>query len=221
MQTHYFDPNPTTEHRENELSIRLHGHDFQFKTDSGVFSRQRLDFGTELLLETVIDDQQKIRPKLVGRLLDLGCGYGPVGIVMKRLFPALDVVLCDVNERALTLARSNARQNQAQYLEIVMSDGLQSVRGDFDLILTNPPIRAGKTVVYRFFTEAADRLCDGGCLYVVIQKKQGAPSALKKLQDLFGAVEVINHKAGYWIIKAVHQGIVGQKPDRPDLYNGV
>lgn len=195
---HYFDRNPIVEHQVTELHFRLHGHDFQFVTDRGVFSRQHLDFGSELLIETVIGDQQKLK----GRLLDLGCGYGPVGIVLKRLFPALEVVLCDINERALELAQQNARLNQVQYLTIVASDGLQSVKGDFDLILSNPPIRAGKSVVYRFFAESAARLQPDGALYVVIQKKQGAPSALTKLKEIFGTVEVIEHQAGYWIIKA-------------------
>jgi len=195
---HYFDENPQTEHKTAEFQVRLSGIDFTFQTDSSVFSRQRLDFGSQLLLETVSKD---IKP--YGRLLDLGCGYGPVGIVMKRLFPALEVVLCDVNARALELSRSNARRNHAQYLDFVRSDGLQSVKGDFDLIMTNPPIRAGKQVVHRFFTEAASRLRPAGRLYVVIQKKQGAPSALKRLQELFGKVEVIEREAGYWIIKAM------------------
>lgn len=194
---HYFDQQPEAEHKSAEYKTRLLGHDFQFVTDSGVFSRQRMDFGSELLVETVCSDG---RPH--GRMLDLGCGYGPVGIIMKRVNPALEVVLCDVNERALKLARQNARLNQTQYLDIVQSDGLQNVKGDFDLILTNPPIRAGKAVVHRFFAEAAARLRAEGRLYVVIQKKQGAPSALKRLQELFGHAEVIEHKAGYWIIRA-------------------
>lgn len=194
---HYFDENPKTEHKAAEFQIRLSGLDFSFITDSSVFSRQRLDFGSRLLIETVGED---IKPS--GRLLDLGCGYGPVGIIMKRLYPALEVVLCDINVRALELARDNARRNHAQYLEFFRSDGMQSVMGDFDLILTNPPIRAGKQVVHRFFAEAAGRLRPGGRLYVVIQKKQGAPSALKRLQELFKSAEVIEHKAGYWIIRA-------------------
>lgn len=194
---HYFDENPEVGHMVVEMQVRLRGQDFRFVTDRGVFSRQRIDFGSELLIETVCEDT---KPR--GRLLDLGCGYGPVGIIMKRLYPPLDVVLCDVNLRALELARGNAKLNQVKFLEIVRSDGLQSVKGDFDLILTNPPIRAGKAVVHRFFAEAAGRLSANGRLYVVIQKKQGAPSALKRLQELYHQAEVIEHKAGYWIIRA-------------------
>jgi len=196
--SHYFDKKPQIEHKTAEIQVRLAGQDFIFITDSGVFSRQRLDFGSELLIETVRSD---VRP--YGRLLDLGCGYGPVGIIMKRLSPAMEVVMCDINERALQLARGNARLNKTQFLEIIQSDAIQAVPGDFDLILTNPPIRAGKEVVYRFFTEAAARLRPDGRLYIVIQKKQGAPSAVKKLQEIFRSVEIIEHKAGYWIIRSM------------------
>lgn len=196
--SHYFDEKPQTEHKTTEIQVRLAGLDFIFVTDSGVFSRQRLDFGSELLIETVSSDVRSY-----GRLLDLGCGYGPVGIIMKRLFPAMEVVMCDINERALQLARGNARLNKTQFIEIIQSDAIQAVPGDFDLILTNPPIRAGKIVVYRFFIEAAAKLRPDGRLYVVIQKKQGAPSAVKKLQELFRSVEVIEHKAGYWIVRSM------------------
>jgi 16S rRNA (guanine1207-N2)-methyltransferase len=195
---HYFDPNPEAGHQIVELAARFRGIDFVFQTDRAVFSRHRLDFGSELLIETCIRNREKPR----GRLLDLGCGYGPVGIIMKRLFPALDIVLCDINARALDLARRNSRQNQAQYIDIVQSDGLQAVTGLFDLILTNPPIRAGKAVVYRFFQEASERLTPDGFLYVVIQKKQGAPSALQFLGQLFSQAEVIERDGGYWVIRA-------------------
>jgi 16S rRNA (guanine1207-N2)-methyltransferase len=195
---HYFDQQPAVGHQPTELHIRMYGRDFQFITDRGVFSRQHIDTGSEFLLETVISTMKKP----IGRLLDLGCGYGPVGIILKRLFPPLDVVLCDINERALELARQNARLNQVQYLQIVRSDGLQAVEGCFDLVLTNPPIRAGKSVVYRFFSEAAERLQPGGQLFVVIQKKQGAPSALRRLQELFQDVDVVGHQGGYWVIRA-------------------
>ena len=196
--SHYFDSKPDSQHQIIEISVRLRGRDFRFVTDRSVFSRQRLDFGSELLVETVCE--QESSPK--GRLLDLGCGYGAVGIMMKRFFPALEVVLCDINERALALAKKNARANQASYVEIIQSDGIKAVSGQFNLIMTNPPIRAGKAVVYRFFAESAAALTPDGRLYVVIQKKQGAPSALKRLQELFADAQVVEHKSGYWIIRA-------------------
>ena len=195
---HYFDENPQAGHQIRYVETRLGGQDFQFKTDQAVFSRNHLDFGSELLITTVA--AEPMVP--TGRLLDLGCGYGPVGIVMKRLFPALDVVLCDINTRALALATDNAAANQTRYLEIVQSDGLQALTGDFDLILTNPPIRAGKATVYRFYSESAAHLRPEGRLYVVIRKKQGAPSTLERLQSLFHRVDVIEKSGGFWIIRA-------------------
>ncbi len=196
--SHYFDVNPEAEHQVKYLQVRLGGQDFKFKTDHAVFSRDRLDYGSELLLETVWDE----KPCRTGRMLDLGCGYGAVGIIMKRLFPALDVVMCDINERAVGLARDNAAMNQTKYLEIIHSDALTAVEGYFDLILTNPPIRAGKTVVYRFFEESARRLKPAGRLYVVIRKQQGAPSAIEKLKAIFPQVSVVARSAGYWVIRA-------------------
>ncbi|MDD2534508.1 MAG: methyltransferase [Eubacteriales bacterium] len=196
---HYFDVDPQSAHQIREIETRLHGIDFRFVTDRGVFSRTRLDYGSELLIETVLADQ----PKMTGKLIDLGCGYGPVGIIFKRAHPSLDVTLTDINQRALTLARQNAKANQVAYLTILQSDGLAAIEGPVDYVLTNPPIRTGKAVVYRFFAEARQKLKLGGVLYVVIQKKQGAPSALAHLQTLFTDADVIEHSAGYWIIKAV------------------
>ncbi len=195
--SHYYDSKQQSEHQYGTVAYHIRGRDFLFKTDSGVFSKKMLDFGSRLLIETVLEDLGRAD----GRLLDLGCGYGPVGIVMKRLFPAMDVVLCDINERALKLSRQNASSNQTQYITILKSDGLAQVEGTFDLILTNPPIRAGKTVVHRFFEESAARLNQEGRLYVVIQKKQGAPSAMVKLESLFQETEMIAREAGYWIIR--------------------
>lgn len=196
--THYFDEQPTAGHQERQVLVRVCGLDFQFTTDQAVFSRTRLDFGSELLITATAPEKETP----VGRLLDLGCGYGAVGIIMKRLFPALEVVLCDINSRAVILAKDNAAANQARFVEVVQSDGLQAVEGRFDLIMTNPPIRAGKATVYRFFSESAARLRSGGRLYMVIRKKQGASSALDRLKRLFSRVEVIKKSAGYWIIRA-------------------
>ncbi len=195
---HYFDTDPQAEHQIRDIPARFHGIDFRFTTDSGVFSKTRLDYGTELLIETVIVDQ----PKMIGKLVDLGCGYGPVGIVLKRVYPALDITMCDINLRALTLARLNAKANQVAYLTILKSDILEAVEGPVDYILTNPPIRTGKQMVFDFYTQAHEKLKPGGLLFVVIQKKQGAPSSLVRLEELFSQAEVIEHSAGYWIIRA-------------------
>ncbi len=196
---HYFTAEPSTGHQEKTIQFRQMGIDFTFVTDQSVFSRQRLDYGSACLLEAVERDDQ---PK-TGRLLDLGCGYGALGIILKRLHPALAVVMCDINKRAVALTRRNADINQTRFVDVVESDGMRQVEGTFDLIVTNPPIRAGKETVHRFFQEASERLNPAGSLFAVIRKQQGAPSALKRLQELFGEVSIVSRSAGYWVIKCV------------------
>ena len=200
---HYYDSQPESAHRHKKIDVRFGGVDLSFETDSGVFSKNQLDFGTTLLIETVLADVRLSGRPMHGRLLDLGCGYGPVGIAFKRLFPALSVVMIDINSRAVDLARRNAAANQIRYSDIRESDGFNAIQPDerFDAILTNPPIRAGKKTVYAFFEGAFAHLAEGGHLYVVIQKKQGAPSAQTKLTELFGHCDVIERKAGYHILR--------------------
>lgn len=195
---HYFDAQPQSDHSCQTIKFNLSGHNFQFITDSGVFSKKGIDYGSRLLIESVIADLDQPH----GRLLDLGCGYGPVGIIFKRLFPHLEVFMSDVNKRALSLARKNARLNQVDYVQIFESDGLENLPGNFDYILLNPPVRAGKNTVFSLYDQAVQRLLPGGRLYVVIQKKQGAASSEKYLQSLADEVEKISRSAGYWIWRA-------------------
>jgi len=205
---HYFDRNPEVASRPNEFSTRIRGIDLAFETDRGVFSPERIDFGTRLLIETVAEDlaQAGIRK---GRLLDLGCGYGPVGIALKRIYPALEPTLSDVNERSVALAKKNATKNGVRGVEVLVSDGFERLAGPFDLVVTNPPVRAGKSVVHAFFEGAYERLAPGGRLYVVLQRKQGAPSATEKLEALFGDCEAIEKDAGYRVLRCVKKVVTG------------
>lgn len=197
MTQHYFTPEPDAAHEISSWQTRFAGLDLTFETDRQVFSRLALDYGTRYLLETILE-----QPPLYGRILDLGCGYGPVGIVLKRRYPHVEMIMSDVNHRAVALARRNLRLNHIQYVDVIQSDGLTSVSGRFDTIVLNPPIRAGKAVVYRLFAEAAAALTDTGRFYIVIQKKQGAPSAEKALMDLGLTVERLGRSAGYWVLCA-------------------
>lgn len=204
---HYYDENPEAPHSRREVDVRIGTVDLSFQTDSAVFSRNQLDFGTRLLVDSVLEDYRSQGQPPRGRMLDLGCGYGPVGIAFKRLFPPLEVVMADVNARAVELARLNATANQVRYADIRLGDGF-TVIGEqerFDLILTNPPIRAGKKTVYAFFDGSHAHLVPGGRLYVVIQNKQGAPSARRHLLDLFGNCEDIERKAGYHVYRCTRQ----------------
>lgn len=196
MTNHYYTNKPDTPHDIRHFDFTLRGRSLSFATDSGVFSRDRVDFGSVLLIETMQLPRN-------ARILDVGCGYGPIGLAAARLADQGHVTMIDVNERAVSLARENAIRNQIRNVEILVSDVYEVVKDrQFDVILTNPPIRAGKEVVHRIFTEGYDLLAEGGEMWVVIQKKQGAPSALKKLQEVYREVEEVERSKGYFIFRA-------------------
>ncbi|WNC15066.1 class I SAM-dependent methyltransferase [Brevibacillus brevis] len=197
MSDHYYTNRPGAAHDEQQFSFVLRGFELLFYTDAGVFSRDRIDFGSVLLIENM-----QIAPH--ARVLDVGCGYGPIGLTAAKLAAQGRVTMIDVNERAVDLARRNAEQNGVQNVDIRVSDVYSAVKGEtFDVILTNPPIRAGKEIVHRIFTEGYELLADGGEMWVVIQKKQGAPSAMKKLQETYREVEEVDRSKGYFIFRAV------------------
>ena len=162
-----------------------------------MFSKGEVDFGSRLLAETFVMSETE------GDVLDVGCGYGPIGLSIAASFPDRRVHMIDLNERALNLAKSNAERNDIKNTTIYPSDALSAVTADgFAAILTNPPIRAGKETVFNFYDGAFSKLRAGGELWVVIQKKQGAPSTINHLTDLFGAVDTVIRKKGYYILKA-------------------
>jgi len=198
---HYFDEIPTTPSDPKSIEARFHGIDFVFASDSDVFSKKQVDFGTKLLLDTAILDLHT-RCIKKGRLLDLGCGYGVIGITMKRVFPAMDVVMADINQRALALTQENAKTNHSPFVHIIPSDGWENLEGGFDVVMTNPPVRAGKKTVFAFYDGAFEHLLPGGFLYVVLQKKQGSPSSFTHMQELFGNCELLAKEAGYWIMRS-------------------
>lgn len=196
MSEHYYTNRPSAAHEETSFNTTLRGMSFRFVTDAGVFSRDRVDFGSLLLLETM-------RIGAADTVLDLGCGYGPIGMVAARLAPQGYIYMVDVNERAVELARRNLAANGIANAEVRVGDGLAAVQGiAFDTILTNPPIRAGKATVYRLLEEAHAALKPGGTLWVVVQTKQGAPSMKRKLAELFGNVTDVDRKAGYHVLAA-------------------
>lgn len=194
MPDYYYTQEPASAHKESSITARALGLTLTFETDAGVFSKNELDPGSKLLIESM--------GALSGRVLDLGCGWGPVGTFLSLANPQAQLVMSDVNARALDLARRNLKNNGAR-AEVVESDGFESIEGTFDHVVTNPPIRAGKALIYGLFDTAHERLRDGGALTIVIRKQQGAPSALKHLQETFGNAEVIAKGGGYWIIRSV------------------
>ncbi len=197
---HYFSQNPQSASDRQVFKTEIGGRSFSFATDSSVFARGKLDYGTRLLLEACLDRAGSWQ----GRILDLGCGYGAIGIVLKKLNRQLEVSMLDINQRALLLARHNIGLNQLGAIELIHSDGLPESAGKFSVIISNPPIRAGKKTVYRLFAQAGAALLAGGWFYLVIQKKQGADSARRELAGLFTTVEIIARSRGYQVLACSH-----------------
>ena len=200
MSNHYYTKNPETESKEASWTFPLRGREFRFISDSGVFSKKTVDFGSRLLIETF-----RLNEEVAGDILDVGCGYGPMGLALAHAYPARLVEMVDVNERAMSLARRNAEANNIRNVKVYESNTYDQVPEErqFAAIVSNPPIRAGKQVVHCILSEAHTHLLLGGTLTVVIQKKQGAPSAEQKMLDVFGNVAVIARNKGYWIIQSV------------------
>nr|WP_106781851.1 class I SAM-dependent methyltransferase [Lysinibacillus timonensis] len=198
MSEHYYSNKPQTESKPRHWKFNLLGTWFQFETDAGVFSKSEVDFGSRTLIESFE------MPNVDGVVLDIGCGYGPIGLAIAKANPDRLIYMMDVNERAVALAQKNAQINGVQNVRIFESDGLASVEDELQAaaILTNPPIRAGKDTVFRFYDQAYGKLVANGELWVVIQKKQGAPSTVAHLEEKFAEVEIVEKKKGYWIIKA-------------------
>jgi 16S rRNA (guanine1207-N2)-methyltransferase len=196
----YFTQNPATEKEIYKFDWNIGSEVFNFYTSNSVFSKKGMDFGSMLLIETILKENEGFG----GSILDLGCGYGPLGIIAAKLLKKSFVTMCDVNERALELSRMNAKENKVDdRTKIIASSAFENIKDNYDIIMTNPPIRAGKDVVFSFYEGAYEHLNRGGKLYVVIQKKQGASSTKAKLESLFGSCETADKKSGYFIFRLI------------------
>ena len=196
MSKMYYAENPDAAHDIHELRVELLGHKMTFLTDAGVFSKKMVDFGSQLLLKCLEVEKDE-------RVLDVGCGYGPLGLSLVKAY-GLQATMVDINNRALDLTRKNAERNQVS-ATIFQSNIYEQVEGKFDHVISNPPIRAGKHVVHEIIEKSKEFLEDGGDLTIVIQKKQGAPSAKSKMEDVFGNCEVVKKDKGYYILRSVKE----------------
>ncbi len=196
MNDHYYTNKPASDENKGMIKLELRGKEYPFYTGSGVFSKGHLDPGSKLLLESL--------PSSTGSVADIGCGWGPIGIIIAKENPRARVTMLDVNRRAVSLCGENINLNGVENARVKESDGMKALaEGErFDLIVTNPPIRAGKQVIYDIFRQAHERLNPGGELYIVIRKQQGAPSAKAFLSELFGSCETVNRGGGYWVLRS-------------------
>lgn len=192
--SHYFEDDENLNHDIRKKEIFINDIRFEFFTDRGVFSKENLDFGTRQLLK-----RMNIKSN-IKTAIDMGCGYGPIGIYLAKMNPNAHIFMYDINSRAIDLAKKNSEINQVTNTTIEKSYLFEHVNKEVDLIITNPPIRAGKDVVFELYEQSYLHLNQGGSFYCVIQKKQGAASTYKKLVALFSNCVIVAKEKGYWIL---------------------
>lgn len=186
--SYYFSNDDKLKSEIKTIKVKINNTIYSFYTDNGVFSKKGLDFGTRTLLENI--------PPLKGEILDLGCGYGAIGIHLAK-YGNVDMV--DVNKRSIDLAIKNGKLNNVN-INVFESDGFKNITKKYDYIVTNPPIRVGKTKLYELLFQAKEHLKDNGIMYLVINKDQGAKSVLKDLNKEY-ETSIINKNKGFYIIK--------------------
>ena len=195
--SHYFVNDPNLASNLHKISFDVNDIHMSLWTDNGVFSKSRVDEGSLAFLKVLLP------LKLTGKILDLGCGYGTIGLTIAISSNEARVDLADINTRALALCERNAQElGLSQRVTILQSDIYENIEGPYDSIVVNPPIRAGKKVTYAMYEGAKQYLIDGGSLFVVIRKDQGAPSASKYIEDLFGNITLLKKDKGYYIYQA-------------------
>lgn len=195
MANQYFENNENLKSEIHKISYFYKGIEILFFSDNGVFSKNGIDFGSNLLLKNV-------SLKNIINVLDVGCGYGTIGITLAKLNPSINVTMVDVNKRAILLTQKSICENKISNATVLESNIYENINNLYDLVISNPPIRAGKQVVHDIILGAYNYLVDGGCMYCVIQKKQGAPSAIDALKKVYKCVDIIAKDKGYFIIKA-------------------
>ena len=200
--SHYFQDDPNLASNLKKISFEVNGLTMNLLTDNGVFSKNKVDEGSLAFLKVILPLD------LGNNILDLGCGYGTIGLTIAVVKKEARVTLADVNTRALTLCKKNADAlNVSQRVTILQSDIYEKIEGKYDSIVINPPIRAGKSVTYKMYEEAKQYLIDGGSLLIVIRKAQGAESAAKYIESIFGNVKLLDRHKGYHIYQAVKSKI--------------
>ena len=189
---HYF-TNENLESNIKKYTLKIQNQDFNFNTDNGVFSKGELDYGTYLLIKNILNKN------ISGDVLDLGCGYGPIGIIIGKLLDT-NVTMIDVNKRAIHLTKMNIKENNTENIECLVSEGYEKiVNQKYDYIVSNPPIRVGKKILYDLLINAKNHLKENGELIIVVRKEQGANSLIRDM-SVYYSVKVIDKDKGFFII---------------------
>lgn len=193
--SHYYTFDPTLKSELKTYQTTVKGVSFSFLSDRGVFSQDHLDYGSKVLIESI----EVLSPGI--KVLDMGSGIGVIGIILKKLFKDIELTQADVNLRAVELNLENLKLNQVKG-EVIESNLFEKITGSFDLIVSNPPIRTGKEVIYKLYMDAHQRLLDDGVLAIVVRKQQGAKSTITYLESFFKEVKVVNKSKGFYVIHA-------------------
>lgn len=189
----YFENDKSIKRDKRLIKFNFKDKEYLVQSDNGVFSKDRFDYGTRVLIENIDINN------LCGKVLDLGCGIGVVGVILGTINKDISIDMIDVNERALELAKENILLNKVK-ANVFISNVYDKVTSKYDCIITNPPIRAGKNVVRKFLLEAKDHLTDNGILYFVMRKDHGVKSMIKELEDIYN-VKIIDRDKGFYVIE--------------------
>jgi len=190
---HYFSKVQTCKRKEYKLVSNVLGVNLVLKTASGIFSPRELDTGSLMLIK-------HMQLKKGGRVLDLGCGYGFIGLMAAKMCPSCKVIMVDINERAVWVTKKNIEKNEIPNASARQSHMFSSLKGElFDIILFNPPMSAGLDVCYEMITKSKEHLLPGGSLQMVARNRKGGSRLAEKMQEVFGNVDVLGKDSGFWV----------------------
>lgn len=193
----YFDNDANIKTQKREINVTINDQKYSFVSDNGVFSKSEIDYGSIALLKVLLKEN------ITGHVLDVGCGYGTIGLILAKNLPMSHFTLIDINLRACALARENIKKWGLTNVSVIESDIFENVDEQFDNIVTNPPIRAGKKVIYSIFEQSYHHLKQNGKLYIVIRKSHGAESAQKFISSVFTNCELLKRDKGFYIYRAI------------------
>lgn len=192
---HYFINDKNLKENIKKIDVKINNIEFSFYTDNGLFNKKGLDYGTKVLLENINIDGKK-------SFLDVGCGCGPIGIYIAKYSKDNKVDMIDINDKAISLTKKSIELNRLDNVNVYISNVYENVNSKYDMIITNPPIHAGKRVVYEIIRDAKEHLNDNGELWIVIRKDQGAKSLINDMSDIYN-FEIIKRDNGFYILKGI------------------